>query len=197
MVTERTTRHFAAAMIGLGFMLMVNGSLMAQGGPPGGRQGQGVPSAGATLTADQSKWILFLREEEKLARDVYRNLDAQWKLMIFDNTAESEQRHFDSVGLLISRYGLEDPALNHPTGVFSDPTLQALYAQLMAKGMISAKDALEVGVLIEERDIGDLKLALGATSKTDIQRVFSNLLKGSLNHLDAFQSHLQVLGVNP
>jgi hypothetical protein len=114
-------------------------------------------------------------------------------VVVFDNIARSEQRHFDAIGRLIERHGVTDPALTNPAGVFMDPTLANLYSQLTAKGAMSLKDALEVGVAIEELDIKDLQEALTLTTRTDIKRVYANLLRGSLNHLDAFTGYLQVL----
>jgi len=43
--------------------------------------------------ADEVKWLRFMREEEKLARDVYLKLFDTWKLTVFSRIARSEQRH--------------------------------------------------------------------------------------------------------
>jgi hypothetical protein len=72
--------------------------------------------------------------------------------------------------------------------VYTDPALNALYNQLVAKGLQSAQDALAVGVLIEKKDISDLETALTSTAKFDIKRVFNNLMNGSYNHLEAFET---------
>ncbi|MBP1624665.1 MAG: hypothetical protein H6Q07_2685 [Acidobacteria bacterium] len=103
--------------------------------------------------------------------------------------AASEQRHFDAIGVLIARYGLTDPAQG--PGVFVDEKIRGLYEALMAKGIVSSVDALEVGVMIEETDIDDLEDAMKSTTPRDIDKVYANLLAGSFNHLDAFNSHLQ------
>ena len=91
---------------------------------------------------------------------------------------------------LISRYRLKDttPAA---IGEFTYPELQDLYDQLVTDGGVSLTDALEVGVLIEETDIEDLRAALLTTRERPIKNVFGNLLKGSLNHLAAFRSWLR------
>lgn len=148
------------------------------------------------LTADEEKTLVFMREEEKLARDVYQVLAAKWNLRIFSNIAKSEQRHFDSIGVLLERYGVKDPAASAPAGVYSDTRLTALYAELVAKGSLSLKDALEVGVLIEKTDIADLESALKTTSKLDIKNVYANLLAGSISHQEAFESVLEAVAVN-
>lgn len=155
-----------------------------------------APNPVEPLTADEEKTLVFMREEEKLARDVYQILAAKWNLRIFSNIAKSEQRHFDSVGVLLERYGVKDPAAATPAGVYSDTRLAALYAELVAKGSLSLKDALEVGVLIEKTDIADLENALKTTSKLDIKNVYTNLLAGSLSHQEAFESVLEAVVVN-
>jgi hypothetical protein len=163
------------------------------GGPRGGNgpnhpnQGCCLPAAEAPLTADEARTLAFLREEEKLAHDVYAEMYAKWNLRVFDSIARSEQQHFAAAGMLIARYGIADPAAATPPGVFTDATLTTLYNQLIAKGMASLKDALEVGIAIETQDSADLETAIGATAKTDLKAVYSNLLTGSLNHREAFE----------
>ena len=132
-----------------------------------------------------------MREEEKLARDVYLTLYEQWELPIFQNIAGSEQTHMDSVGKLIDRYGLDDPAADNDNGEFTDPMLQSLYDDLVAAGSQSLADALRVGAAIEEIDILDLEERIAQTSVRDIQRVYDNLLKGSRNHLRSFVATLE------
>ena len=133
--------------------------------------------------------LLFMREEEKLAMDVYQALSQKWDLRIFSNIAAAEKRHFDAIGTLIIRYDLSDPALPAP-GAFTNAELQKLYNDLLAKGERSLVDALQVGVIIEEKDIADLKDAISTTDKKDILTIYGNLQNGSLNHLSAFNSRL-------
>jgi len=128
--------------------------------------------------------LLFMREEEKLARDVYNTLYGIWGQPTFQNIASSEQAHMDEVKQLLDRYGLTDPAL--APGQFTDPTLQALYDQLVAQGSTSLADALKVGAAIEEIDIQDLQTRLTQTDNADIQWVYNNLMSGSISHLNAF-----------
>jgi len=137
------------------------------------------------LTQDEIDALLFMREEEKLARDVYLALYEKWDLVIFKNIAKSEQRHMDSVKTLIDRYGLEDPMLGE-AGEFTNQELQSLYNELVIKGSQSITDALLVGGAIEEIDILDLQDGLKDTTNADVSRVFESLLRGSYNHLKAF-----------
>ena len=171
-----------------------------QGNGGNGRgQGAGSSAAGAwtnlssatpgQLSTEEAAALLYMREEEKLAHDVYVTLYAQWSLPIFRSISQSEQTHADAVKTLLDRYGLSDPA-SSVVGVFADPVLQTLYNDLVARGSESLSEALKVGAAIEEIDILDLESRIAKTDKADIQKVFDNLMKGSYNHLRAFVSTL-------
>jgi hypothetical protein len=135
--------------------------------------------------------LLFTREEEKLARDVYLTLYEQWNLRIFSNIAQSEQTHTEAVRDLLVKYQIPDPVTDDTTGVFVDPELQSLYSTLVSKGLTSEVDALEVGMMIEEMDIVDLQEAIDNTDNDDIALVYENLLRGSRNHLRSFTRQLE------
>jgi hypothetical protein len=140
------------------------------------------------LSSEESASLLFMREEEKLARDVYNALYVVWGQSTFQNIASSEQMHMDEIKVLLDRYALTDPAL--APGQFTDSKLQALYDQLVTQGSLSPADALKVGAAIEEIDILDLQTRLAQTDNGDIQLVYNNLMNGSYNHLQAFTSTL-------
>ena len=142
-----------------------------------------------TLSDAETAGILYMREEEKLAHDVYSLLFEQWNLPIFANIASSEQTHTTAVKMLIDRYELEDPATDAP-GTFSNAEIQALYDALVTEGSTSVRDALVVGAVIEEIDLLDLQNRIAGTDNEDIRLVYENLMKGSRNHLRAFVSTL-------
>ncbi len=146
------------------------------------------------LTTDERKWLIFMREEEKLARDVYTTLGNKWKLNIFSNIANSEQTHTDAVKALLIRYEIEDPSANESIGVFTSPVIQKLYNDLITQGEKSSLDALIVGATIEDLDINDLDDAISNTRKSDILQVYKNLQKGSRNHLRAFSRNIESSG---
>ena len=143
------------------------------------------------LSQDEIAGLTFMREEEKLARDVYLTLYEMWGSQVFSNIARSEQSHMDAVKTLLDRYGIADPAAGKDVGEFTDQGLQALYDDLAAQGQESLAEALKVGALIEEVDIADLIEELAAVEHSDIQRVYGQLLQGSENHLRAFVSNLE------
>lgn len=152
---------------------------------------KGTPKKTVELTQEEIDGILFMREEEKLAHDVYVQFYALYANKIFLNISVSEQRHTDAVLRLINFYGLKDPALEG-IGEFKNEELQNLYDLLMSMGtdLISA---LEVGVLIEETDIEDISALMEQTEVKNILQVYGNLLNGSLNHLKSFESALDKL----
>lgn len=148
------------------------------------------PSTSTGLTVTEKENILYLFEEEKLARDIYVEMYVSYGAYIFNNISESEQRHMDSVAKLISKYELDDTVVNNGPGIFLNEDIETLYGVLLEKGNIRLTSALGVGVEIEEMDIADIKDMLEETDKTDIIRVLTNLLNGSNNHLDAFNAQL-------
>lgn len=157
------------------------------------RASRPLPAA-IQLTEAEEQHILYMREEEKLARDVYLTLYELWGAEIFANISESEQRHMDAIKRLITRYGLVDPVGDDAVGMFTNPNFVVLYDELVVDGSVSLEEALKVGVRIEELDIADLELALQETSMRAVRRVFQNLLNGSYNHLDAFQRNIEAGG---
>jgi len=136
-----------------------------------------------------------MREEEKLARDVYLTFYEEWGLTIFDRIANSEQRHTDVIKNLIDKYGLDDP-YRDAIGSFTNDELQSLYDSLVARGRESPTEALIVGGLIEETDIVDIQDFIDQTDNDDIITVYSNLIESSENHLSAFVDVLAKRGID-
>ena len=167
---------------------------------PAAAAGPGVPDPGTIvctsglLTVDEEADILYMREEEKVARDVYLAMYDLWQIDVFATIAESEQRHMDSVLGLIECFELIDPVVDDTPGAFTNPDLAAMYTALIDAGTVSGPEALRVGLLIEETDIADLRAALAATDKVNIIQVYTNLEAGSCNHLRAFYRNLLAAG---
>ena len=143
------------------------------------------------LTRDEIEAIIYMREEEKLARDVYLTLYNRTGLPIFNNIARSEQTHMDMVLSLIEKYNLTDPVAGMGIGEFNSSEMQDLYEKLVAQGSEGEINALKVGALIEEIDIKDLDEWLKRVDNQDIKVVFESLRAGSENHLRAFTRLLQ------
>jgi hypothetical protein len=138
--------------------------------------------------------LRFVREEEKLARDVYLYSFDKYQLQIFKNISESEQTHMDAVLGQLEKYNVSDPVSDNARGVFENSTLQELYNELTAKSDLSLIEALKVGALIEDLDIFDIESILQRTSENSIINVYNNLTCGSRNHLRSFISELKANG---
>ncbi len=146
------------------------------------------------LSAEEIQGLLYMREEEKLARDVYLYAYDLWGFQIFDKISQSEQFHTDMVGILIEKYNLTDPYVSTP-GVYKNETIQKLYYNLTSRVKQSSTEALIVGANIEELDIVDIQTWLNKTDNQDIQYVYNMLINGSENHLRAFVRNLSNLGI--
>jgi hypothetical protein len=144
------------------------------------------------LYEEEKASLILMREEEKLARDVYQVLFKKWNSRIFKQIASSEQTHMDAIMTLLDRYSIDDPA-SEKIGEFKNPDLQNLYDSLIAQGNISLVDAFNVGVFIEEKDIEDLNVGLKLNPPKDILTVYTNIRQGSYNHLESFMSNLDKL----
>jgi hypothetical protein len=170
-----------------------------------GKGGPGSPASGSGLSATETADLLFMREEEKMARDVYDELYSFYKaegveLLIFARIASSEQNHMDAILNLLEKYELEDPAEGKSRGEFENTTLAALYQNLTSTetndvlvlneptegGKVEPLAAFYVGAWIEERDMLDIMQAISNTAKNDLVRVYTNLLCGSRSHLRSF-----------
>jgi hypothetical protein len=143
------------------------------------------------LSDEEKVGLIQMREEEKLAKDVYIVLYEKWGQNIFNNISKSEQTHTDSIKSLLDRYEIEDPVTNDEVGVYTDSTLQQLYNDLVDQGEESLTEALKVGATIEDLDIKDLDEFVKVTDNEDILIVYQNLLKGSRNHLRSFIKNLE------
>ena len=156
----------------------------------------GRPGGGAVttpLTPLETADLRFMREEEKLARDVYLQLFDQWAAPSFANVASAEQSHMDAMLRLLLRYRVADPAAGMTIGDFNDPSLQSLHDNLMALGRASELAALKVGGFIEEVDMRDIVAAMDRSQHADIDQTYARLLCGSRNHLRAYATQISLV----
>jgi len=168
--------------------------------------------------------LIFMREEEKLARDVYLTL-AEWYpyQTVFSTIAgTSEQTHTDTMRDKLADYGIDDPnpdtnQLPATIGVFTGETygeyFTEKFTQLTDRAAISELNALYVGAFIEEldmhdiaecpqvivdmdNDIGDDQCGLDYTDEIALINAYGSLLDGSENHLRAYVGRIEaVIGV--
>jgi len=143
-----------------------------------------------SLSVEELNSLAFLREEEKLAMDVYITLYNKWGVKIFDNISRSENSHMSLVLSLLNKYDLPDPVGANTVGIFKNTNLQALYNQLVLEGNKSPLNAYVVGATIEDLDLFDIKVALLKIDNQDIRYVLDILAKGSRNHMRSFYNNI-------
>jgi len=146
------------------------------------------------LTQSEIDDLKFLREEEKLARDVYLFSYNKYQSEIFNSISLSEQKHMDSVLKLMNKYGIPDSSSTE-IGVFNNSNLQSLYTALTTQSDISVIEALKVGATIEDLDINDIDDFIINTTKSDLLKVYNNLTCGSKNHIRSYTSQLTINGI--
>lgn len=192
------TRPFLVAST-LAALVLTTAPTPAQSGGNGGGNGaitayiDSLPLQ--AIDAGEAQDLVYMRQEEKLARDVYRVLHARWGLQTFANIAQSEQSHVELVLYVMNRYGMPDPLTSDATGYFVDPLLSGLFQRLVALGNQSPVHALVAGALIEDLDMVDIHAAILRTDNRDVATVWQNLVRGSRNHLRAFYGRLLTYGI--
>ncbi len=154
------------------------------------------PLVTSNLNDAEISGLLFMREEEELARDLYLDIYAAKdnRLNTFKNISDNaETKHAEAIRLLLIEYGIDDPS----TGVhntYTSTELQDLYDSLL-NNAVGSDDlaALRVGAFVEETDIRDINTHKDNVSAehTDIISTYDNLLCGSRNHLRAFVKQIE------
>ena len=171
----------------LAFTMLTTAALAAKGG--GDRLTAKSVTTTTTLSAEQLDTLVYIYQEEKVARDTYITLgDMYSNQNVFANIQESERTHISKARALCEKYGADISTIDESNvGEFVVPVLQELYDTLIAQGSQSELAALMVGEYVELTDIEDLEHAeIGMPS--DVVQVYENLKAGSLNHLAAFRS---------
>ncbi len=152
----------------------------------------GIQTDTSALSDAETAGLLKMREEEKLARDVYQTLGEKWNVPVFRNIAVSEARHTESVKSLLGAHNVTDPVTDDARGVFQNQDLAKLYTELVDRGSVSVAEAYRVGAYIEDLDIADLEKTIAETTHDDIAFVYGNLKRGSQNHISAFNRNLEI-----
>ena len=150
-----------------------------------------LPIYPTALADSEADGLAFMRQEEKLAHDLYLALDDLYGLPVFSNIARSKSMHMRAMLTLLETCGPPDPAAGKLPGEFSDPTLQASYDNLLARARESPVEALRAAALVEETDSLDLQERLAQTDTQDLTRAYHNLLQASGKHLRAFAQQIE------
>ncbi len=147
-----------------------------------------------SITEEERQSLIYMREEEKLARDVYLKMLEKYNARVFSNISDAEYRHMAFVKDLLDTFKIEDPVKTCDIGVFTNADLSAACSRLVEQGNISLIDALKAGAEIEELDIADLDRELKKVTNDQIIKTYNYLKQGSENHLRAFMRNLDRRG---
>jgi len=166
------------------------------------------------LDANEQTHLMFIREEEKLARDVYLTLGTMYPdSAIFGNIDDSEQAHMDAVKAIIEKYGLQDPSTNDNIGAYTSEDYGWYFTEkfnlLVERASISELEALYVGAFIEELDMMDINQCPQVivetdngindvsecgkiyTDNSDVAKLYVSLLDGSDSHLEGYVKNIE------
>ena len=102
-----------------------------------------VPTSDA-LTENDKAGLIKLREEEKLAFEVYSFLDEMWDHHVFNNIKQSEARHGELLKGLLDQFSIKDPYIA-TKGQYANTQMQKLYQDLTTKGSKSLITASTIG----------------------------------------------------
>lgn len=145
------------------------------------------------LTADEVEFLYAVREDEKLSRDIYSLFATQYPANPqFSKIASAEATHTAAVEKILTYYEIAYPALGEP-GIFADPERQARYDELAAQGT-TVLEAFTVMALIEEENVAAYKGVEPNIGNSNIERLISNMIKSSSNHLKAALRQITALG---
>ncbi len=195
------------------------GFSLAAGGPSAAGKRGGNDSTLKEMTVidfNEATHLEFMREEEKLARDVYTKLGMLYPdSVVFGKIDDSEQRHADAVKGALEQHGIEDPSTNDNLGIFTGEAYGAYFTEkyeyLVNKAANSELDALYVGAFIEELDMMDInrcpeiileqengvddgsQCGLVYTDEEDIINLYASLLNGSESHLRGYVRAIEAI----
>lgn len=144
---------------------------------PVGAADETYGAAGAAKLADEAltleKMLIFAIQDEYLARGEYRKVIEKFgNRQPFSNIIKAEERHISWLKPLFTKYGVALPP---------DRGLE------LAKVPTTFTEALQIGITAEVENIAMYERFLKKDLPDDIRDVFSSLLAGSKNHLDAFK----------
>ncbi len=197
-----------SGFVGLALIATAN-SVIAKGG-----KSASISTDDTVLDYNERIHLVFMREEEKLARDVYLALGTMYPdSVIFGKIDDSEQRHTMSVKDMIEKYGHEDPNTNDNIGIYTGEDygwyFTEKYNLLVERASISELEAMYVGAFIEELDMMDInqcpKVIVETdngindvtecgkiyTDNSDIVKLYDSLLDGSDSHLEGYVKNIE------
>ncbi|NTV17903.1 MAG: DUF2202 domain-containing protein [Bacteroidales bacterium] len=146
----------------------------------------------ADLTADEIEFIYAVREDEKVARDLYFSFFGTFGLKPFENIGKAEDNHIKATEKLFDYYEIDYPALSE-NGKFENAIRQKLFDSLLLKGTPEL-EAFKVMAMLEESNIVEYGEVLKTIANPNIKIVIENLARASANHFKAAIRQITALG---
>jgi len=204
-----------AGVISLTITAFVATDAIAKGGK---NSGDNSTDSSTPLDATEASHLTFMREEEKLARDVYLTFSGWYPgQQVFANIAtKSEQTHTDTMRDKLAQYNVVDPNPNtdENLGIFTGEEWGEYFSEkftaLTDQGNISELEALKAGAFIEELDMHDIAdcpvvmtdagypdpCGLNYTDELGLINAYSFLIDGSENHLRTYVGQIEAVEGN-
>ena len=174
----------------------------------------GADDSSAALDFNEQTHLVFICEEEKLARDVYRVLARRFpEVRIFADMEETREHNRCAVLELLRKYRVSVPRVNDNVGVFSwgiyGRYFTEKYLVLSNQGSVSPLSALYVAAFMEELNIQEITrcpkvivdvsngisetaaCGMRYTDNPDVLQVYELLLKESRKHLRQLVSAIE------
>jgi hypothetical protein len=160
----------------------------------------------AVLDFNEQTHLVFICEEEKLARDVYRVLGRRFpEVGVFADLEAGQEHNRCAVSELLQKYRVSTPLVNDNVGVFSwgiyGRYFMEKYLVLTNQGSASPLNALYVGAFMEELNIQEITecpkvivdisngineitaCGMRYTGNPEVLRIYDRLLDESRRHL--------------
>jgi hypothetical protein len=155
----------------------------------------GTKVATLFLTDQQLADLLYLSEEEKMARDICAVFWEKHDIVLFETVMNTEQRHMDMIRNAKARHGIKKVADRSKAGVYTNQKLQDIYTEMTDKHDTTFHKALLNSALITETAILGLRDAISELNgnQPKLAKVYDTLLDDSENHLRIFAGVLATL----
>ncbi len=145
------------------------------------------------LNTREAETLVLMREDEKLARDVYHAFYTYWRQASWLEAMQRRQARMNRIASLLQQYELPDPLPDTRPGSFPSPELAELYTQLVKRGAQSYIDAVDVCIQIEQLDIADLQAAILESRHETLDQSYQVLLESSRYTLDQMSHMRQIV----
>lgn len=138
-----------------------------------------------SLSADEIEFQFALREDEKMARDLYTVFAAKYSTAPqIDRIAAAENSHIACVEAVLDYYEISYPAMTAAAGLFEDAKRQAIYNELADKSG-TLLEVYATMAAVEEESVSAYKSVQSEITNENIALVITNMIKASSNHLKA------------